>query len=295
MNNLGPVPHHPLPTVTPRQVTLGDGSILNFLSNVPFDAALRREAVHGSALYAFVGPRLDLAPAADGPFIGGYVGKSDALAGRAGISWGYWVHAQRAIAPVGMILLQRSEPYDPDQLSVTEARVIARLATDMGSLALTNTHSSAESAAARLHPRDLAAAVELGDTIAHRIWKHALGHRTNPWPAPAPNLREAAIRIVQRASKLERRGIDLLELCTRLETNGYPSNGRTRWRSVRRDVADREQRTGAPRAHAVGHRDRVIFYATTLTETQALRGYDKAHPRPRSKGRVPGAHYPSPG
>lgn len=265
---------------TPRRIPLYDGGVLQVVPQPPFQAALRRAAVDGSTLYAFVGPRIDITPTAQGPYFGGYVGKSEALAGRAGTSWRYWVLAQRAFDPTAMILLHRSERYDPNELSVTEARVIARLATDMGSLALTNTHSSAETAAARLNRSRLTAAVQLGDTIAHLIWKHALGCRTNPWPAPAPNLREAAIRIVQRASGHEHRGIDLMELCARLEANGYPSNGRTRWRSVRRDVADREARTGAPRAHAVPHRGRVIFHATTLAVEEALAGYDAAHPRP---------------
>lgn len=282
---------HPLPHVTPRQIALNDGGVLQVVPQVPFQAALRRAAVDGSTLYAFVGPRIDLAPTAHGPYVGGYVGKSEALADRAGTSWRYWVLAQRAFDPVAMVLLHRSQRYDPNELSVTEARVIARLASDMGSLALTNTHSSAETAAARLTPPRLTAAVQLGDTIAHLIWQHALGCWTNPWPAPAPNLREAAIRVVQRASNLEQRGIDLTELCARLEANGYPSAGRTRWRSVRRDIADREQRTGAPRAHAVAHRGRIVFHANTLPTAQALAGYDAAHPRfnrampPRSAGR----------
>lgn len=280
MHQLHHAAHRPLPDVTARQIPLHDGGVLHFVPQVPFTAALRRAAVDGSTLYAFVGPRIDLAPSAQGPFIGGYVGKSDALTGRAGTSWRYWVLAQRAIDPHAMILLHRSQPYDPDELSVTEARVIARLATDMGSLSLTNTHSSAETAAARLTPQRLAAAVTLGDTIAQLIWTCALGCWNNPWPAPAPNLREAATRVIQRASKLERRGIDLMELCSRLEANGYPSAGSTRWRSVRRDIADREQRTGSPRAHALAHRGRIIFHASTLPAGVALSGYDAAHPRP---------------
>lgn len=281
----GPEPgnHTPLRSVTPRHIQLGDGANLEFIANVPDDAAQRRAAVHGSALYGFVGPRLDLdPPASGGTYIGGYIGKSDALAARADTSWCHWIIAQRAIAPVAMVLLHPpARIYDRDALSVTESRVIARLSTDMGQLCLTNTHTSAETAASRLGDADLTRAVRLGDTIAHHIWGHALAFHANPWPAPAPNMREAAIRVIQRASTQERRGIDLMELCARLEANGYPSAGRTRWRSVRRDVADREQRTRAPRAHATAHRNRVIFWSTPLTKVQALAAYDAAHPLQR--------------
>lgn len=269
-------PTHPL------AITLDGGASLRIHPRPPYAAAYRRAAVAGSALYVFVGPRTDLGPQpADHPIIGGYVGKSDALHVRAHDSWNHWVTAQRAFAPTAMALLHSPTPLPPDSLSVTEARVAQRLATDMGSLALTNTHTSAETAAARLTPTALHDAVTLGDTIAHHIWRITLNFHTNPWPAPAPNLREAAIRVIQRASTLEHRGLDLHELVDRLETNGYPSTGRTRWRSVRRDVAERERKAGAPRALATHHRGRVIFHATTITHGQALAGYDRAHPHPR--------------
>lgn len=298
MPSLTPLGHSPLPTVAPIHIDLYDGSTLSISHHVPADAAERRAAVHGSTLYAFVGPRLDLPvdsagvglhhdhasswPAAS-EVIGGYVGKTEALTGRADISFTQWVIAVKAFDPTAMALLHRpGVPYDPDVLSVIEARVIGRLATDMGSISLTNTHSSADRAAARLSAADLANAVRLGDTIAHHIWEHALGFWTNPWPAPVPNAREAAVRILQRAAIQERRALDLRELTSRLEVNGYQSKGKTRWRSVRRDIADREAWAGAARAHTQTYRGRVLFWATSLSRAEALAGYDAAHPVPRS-------------
>lgn len=279
-----PQPAHPVTQAL--TIPLANQARLRIHPRPPYHAADRRAVVAGSALYVFVGPRTDLPPRTDGQVIvGGYVGKSDALNMRAHDSWTHWVTAQRAFAPTAMALLHTRALFPPDELSVTEARVAQRLATDMGNLALTNTHTSAETAASRLTTTALHDAVALGDTIAGHIWRLALNFHTNPWPAPAPNLREAAIRILQRAARLEHRALDLHELVIRLETNGYPSTGRTRWRSVRRDLAERERRTGAPRALAASHRGRVIFYATTLDWHQAVTGYDHAHPRPEREGR----------
>ncbi|SEQ74850.1 hypothetical protein [Microlunatus flavus] len=265
----------PVPTLT---LGLAPGIDLEFVSDVPDSAADRRLAVRNSTLYAIIGHRTDTQL----PFLGGYVGMSQALhSTRAGISWTHWVVAQRAIRPTGMALLHCRVPPRSDQLLVLESRVIQRLSTDLGTLALTNTHTAAETAAGRLakRPRALQATLYLADTVAEHLHQAALGGRHNPWPAPAPNAREAAVRIVLRASQLEGRALDTTEVVERLAESGYTTNGSTRWRSVRRDLTRREQDTHSPRIRAVNHRARVVYHAPALGLTEALREYDRVHPR----------------
>lgn len=277
-SQLRPVqPSDPLIPARRTTVPLKGGYRLEVLPDVPTDAAGRRLAVENAVLYGILGVRTDVRVP---NVIGGYIGKSEALTStRANRSYTQWVLTQKAFTPTGMGLLfteNRNQP--PDFLTVVESRVIQRLSSDMGMVALTNTHTSAERAAARLGTADLTAAVDLADEVAYNLWVHVLHCRTNAWPAPASNSREAAVRIVMRASNLERRALDTFEVLKRLNENGYPSNGKTRWRSVLRDLRTRERDSLCPRVFAVNHRGRVLYRYHTLTEGEAIRGYDQAHP-----------------
>jgi hypothetical protein len=260
-----------------------DGSRLHLLSQVPVDAADRRLLTRHSVLYGILGVRVDLP---EPGILGGYVGKTASLhTARADTSYTHWVIANKAIRPTGMVLLRAPHTYHPDLLSLIESRVLARLSTDLGMLALTNTHTSAETAVRRLAASDLTAGISLADQIAYTIWARVLHHRSNPWPAPAPNAREAANRIVMIASNQDRMPLTLRQIVERLDHSGHPSLGKTRWRSVLRDMCRREQDTGFARVHAFTHRGRILFRYETLTETEAIRNYEHAHqrraPRPR--------------
>lgn len=274
---LVPVPRIPqlaaVPTTTQQ---LAPGLTLEFLTEVPDDAAGRRLAVRASTLYAIVGHRRDTSE----PYLGGYVGMSQALhSARADVSWTRWVVAQKAIQPTGMVLLHCEQPLGTDQLLVLESRVIQRLSADLASLALTNTQTSANVAAARLSSLALQATIRLADQIAEEIHRTALFGFQNPFPAPAANAREASVRIVLRASKLELRGLETTEVVERLEAAGHTTTGSTLWRSVRRDLSRREMETRCPRIRSLTHRYRVLYYGPDLSADDAIRGYDRVHPR----------------
>jgi hypothetical protein len=267
----------PLPPVEPARLALSDGADLEIVNEVPADAAGLRMAVRDATLYC-PGGRLDH-PAG---YYSAYVGLSSALHNaRAATSFTKWVTAQRRITAVaGLALLRREQPYALDQLRYMEARVMQRLASDLGMIALTNTHTSAQMAASRLTRPQVLEGQTVADEVAIAIWERLFDGRRNPWPAPAPNTREQAVRVVQRIAALEQRAADVRDIVRGLRTIGHHSNARQLDFSVRRDLEQREPSRGRPRIVSVEYRYRRLFHPVTLSRRTALQNYDAAKPRP---------------
>lgn len=265
----------PLPPVHATTIRLHDGSELQVLPTVPASAAERRQAVSNSTLYVIAG-RLTSAG-----WLTGYVGLSATLHhGRAAWSYRNWVIAQRKIAPVGMALLRRPRrPYPADQLKLTESLVMRRLSTDLGMLALTNRQTTAQLAAARLTQRQAREAGELADAVATHVWQLILGGRHNPWPAPAPNAREQAVRIVLRAGALEHRPLTAEEVTTRLLALGHHTQANNPVYSTLRDLGQREPLPENNRIQSATYRHRRLFFPIDMSLRQATAGFDRAHPR----------------
>ena len=266
----------PLPPVQPARVPLPDAAELEIVATVPPDAAGLRMAVRDATLYCPAG-RLDT----PNGYYSAYVGLSSALHNaRAATSYTNWVIAQRRITAVaGLALLRRERPYDHNQLKYMEARVMQLLATNLGMIALTNTHTSAQMAGARLTRTQVIEGQNIADQVALNIWERLFDRRHNPWPAPAPNTREQAVRIVHRIGALERRAADVHDIVRGLHAIGHRSNARQLDFSVRRDLEQREKSRGVPRVVSVEHRYRRLFHPVTLNRREALRNYDAAKPR----------------
>ena len=276
-------PHAPLPrlavghgiTVTPGTISLGDGSHLEIATNIPEDAAARRLAVQNATLYCPTGRLRGT------PYLSAYVGLSAALhTDRAATSYTNWVIAQRKITDLtGMALLRRDRPYPHDQLKYVEARVMQNLSNSHGTIALTNRQTSAQIAANRLPRHLVLEGQELADEIAWHIWHRLFNQRTNPWPAPAANTREQAVRIVHRAATEQHRAVDVHDIVTALRAIGHATTARHFDFSVRRDLEQREPSRGRPRIYSTEHHHRRLFWAPTITRRDALDGYNQAKHR----------------
>ena len=266
----------PLPPVRETRLVLPDGAHIDIIGRVPADAAGLRMAVRHATLYCHAG-RLEH----PNGYLSAYVGLSSALhADRAATSFTNWVIAQRRITAVaGLALLRRDRPYDPDQLHYMEARVMQQLSSDLGMIALTNTHTSAQIAAARLTRDQVLEGQAVADATAQAIWEHLFHQRYNPWPAPAANTREMAVRVVQRIGTTQRRAADVTDIVHGLHAIGHHSTAQRLDYSVRRDLEQREPSRGRPRILSVQHRYRRLFFSATLPRREALANYDRAKPR----------------
>ena len=265
----------PLPPVQDTRVVLPDGAHIEIIGSVPVDAAGLRMAVRDATLYCHAG-RLDHP---DG-YLSAYVGLSCALqSGRAAASFTNWVIAQRRITAVaGLALLRRNRPYDPNQLRYIEASVQRLLSSsnDLGMIALTNTQTAAPAAAARLTRAQVLEGQAVADATAHAIWEHLFDKRCNPWPAPAPNTREMAVRVVQRIGTTQRRAADLADVVHGLRATGHPSTAQRLELSVRRDLGQREPSRGRPRILSIQHRDNRVYFPPGVPRREALANYDRA-------------------
>ena len=267
----------PLSPVRDTRMVLPDGAQIEIIGHVPADAAGLRMAVRHATLYCHAG-RLEHP---DG-YLSAYVGLSSALhADRAATSFTNWVIAQRRITAVaGLALLRRDRPYDPNELRFIEASVQRQLCSiTRGMIALTNTQTSAQIAAARLTRAQVIEGQAVADATAHAIWEHLFHQRSNPWPAPAPNTREMAVRVVQRIGDTQRRAADVTDIVHGLHAIGHRSTAQRLDYSVRRDLEQREPSRGRPRIHSAQHRYRRLFFPPTLTRREALANYDRAKPR----------------
>lgn len=215
-------------------------------------------------------------------YLAAYVGLSSALHNvRAARSYTNWVIAQRRLTAVaGLALLRRDKPYDPSQLLFMEASVMRTLSVELGMIALTNSHTTAQMAAARLTAAQVAEGQQVADAVAHHIWDRLFDRRRNPWPSPAANTREQAVRIVHRIGQQQRRAADVDDIVTQLRVIGHQSRANRLDYSVRRDLEQREPLPGRPRILSVEHRYRRLFYPATLPRHEALHHYDAAKPRP---------------
>jgi hypothetical protein len=256
-------------TVTPAVLSVFDGSTLTISPNAPLRAAGRRQAALSGLLY-FFGGRID---SIDG-FCGGYLGQSGDLDGcRAADSARNWVITQARILPAGMAILRRPQPYPADLRRFIEAKCIMGLSASH--LWLLNKQSGAPAAAARLTRTQVLQGEMLAADICAAIRAHLFGGLANSHPSPASNLREAAVRTVREAT----RGMDTIEVMGALQAGGLRSNGVSWGYTIRRDLNLRERETrGTPRIFSCAHRSRRVFWSPALTKSQALAGYDLAHP-----------------
>jgi hypothetical protein len=179
-----------------------------------------------------------------------------------------------------MAIVNRDRPTRPDLLRFVEARIIQALGSGPGLIAMLNTHSSAQTCAARLDRPQVLSGQDLGEEVSDLLWDRLLDYYVNDWPVPASNTREQSIRIVMRAG----RAVDTDEIVQALRAIGHPSRGLTLERSVRRDLLEREPSRGRPRILSAWHlrRRRQIYWAPdAVTRSAAILGYERAHP-PRS-------------
>jgi hypothetical protein len=257
-------------TVTPTVVSLFDGATLTISADVPLTPTGRQQAALSGLIY-FYGGRIDRPSG----YVGGYLGQSGDLdGGRPASSLTHWTVTQRRILPVGMALLSRDQPYRNDYRVFVEARAIMVLSASM--LWMLNTHTNAGLTSKRLSRAEVFEGQVLATEIASAIRTHLFGGMANSHPSPAANGREAAVRAVLWAP----RALDVFEVMRALRAGGLRSKGVSWDFSIRRDLALRELETrGTPRVFSCTHRNRRIFWnPITLTKTQALRGYDLAHP-----------------
>lgn len=254
-------------------VLLPDGWSVTFSPTVTSDLRERRQALAGSQLYCFAGPL------ADAPNdIAAYAGMSSTLRSlRAADSYQHWVEAQQALRDPRAAIVNRDRPTHPDLLRFVEARVIQSLGSGPGLIAMLNTHSSAQTCAARLNRKQVLAGQDLAEDLADLLWDRLLDWHVNEWPAPASNTREQSIRIIRRAG----RALDTDEIVQALRAIGHPSRGLTLDRSVRRDLLEREPSRGRPRILSTWHlrRRRQIYWTPdVVTRSNAIMGYERAHP-----------------
>jgi hypothetical protein len=275
---VGNFPDNPLPALTPQAFTLEDGWKVSTTDQVPDAPALRRQVVEGSQLYCvtghLAGPATQLA---------GYAGMSAALnTTRAATSYSNWVEAQAALLSPRMALVHRDRQTAPDLLRFIEAKLIQGLGTGPATIVMLNTHTSAQVCANRLTRSDVLSGQAVAGVLVELIWRELFDYRCNPWPVPASNTREQAVRIIQRAG----RAVDTEEIVAELRRIGHPSVGQTLDYSVRRDLRIREPLRGTPRVVSEWRRRGPVFWAIDLPKTKALRGYDAAHPRSRRSAEV---------
>lgn len=278
LSAVGNYPGQPLPPLTPQSFTLGDGWTVTTTDDVPEAPALRRQIVEGSQLYCVAGQLAE--PAAH---LAAYAGMSGALkTTRAATSYGNWVEAQAALHSPRLAMVHRDRLTAPDQLRFIEARLIQGLGTGPGTIVMLNTHTSAQVCANRLDRIQVLSGQAIAGLLVDLIWRELFGYCSNPWPVPASNTREQAVRIIQRAG----RAVNTEEIVAELRRIGHPTVGRTLDYSVRRDLRIREPLRGTPRVVWQWRRRGPVFWAIDVPKTKALRGYDTAQSEARSSSAV---------
>lgn len=270
-----------LPAATDLRLTLSDGSRLTITGTVPTAAAARRTLLDNAALYVIGGT---LAPhLANGPtvYTAAYAGRSQALR-RVQRSYAYWIDALHAINVTGLALVHTREPWTLARLAHTEAMLIQTLSTGSATTryeaVMTNTHSSAIWAEPELTDNEIRANQGLAAEIAHHVATHIHHGRTNVgnWPSPAGNARELAVKVLHHAE----RALDADEIVDRLADMGYRPEARTHYRTVVRDLGQRDRLRGTSRFHAEtltgarGARPRVrVYWAPHLNRHDAIADY----------------------
>lgn len=276
------------PAASDEVISLLGGADLRITGAVPDTAAERRAALAGSVLYIITG-WLDR----PGSYLAGYVGQTLNLTGaRPTRSWTQWVRTTARIVPFGLALVVVPEPIDADLLTFIECRVIQQLSAYPRCISLLNRQTSAQVASGRLTRAQVLHGQALADQTVHHVWQRTFRGRRNPWPAPAPNCREACVRIVQRAG----RAVDVFEVAEELLATGHTSTAQQLDFSLRRDLEQRERSRGMPRIVSTWHarrRRRIWWNPETLTKREAVARYDAAHP-PRTRHNA-GRGAPQPG
>jgi hypothetical protein len=257
----------PLQWWTPRPLSLDSELHIADVTG-PVTAGERWRTVLDAHLYLIAGWSPEYALRA------GYFGQSAAVSpGRAFDSLTQWAHTQQCLDVRRIALVRFSRAVRPALLRLIESRTI--MALSASNLFLLNTHTSAGTAGSRLGRAARLEATRYANELAKHLLNDVLEGRTNTRPTPAPNTREAAVRIVLRAE----RALDTREVCDRLRGSGWTTQGRTPEFTVRRDLRARERATpGTPRVFTTMHRSRRVYWPPHLSKTAALRGYDAAHP-----------------
>lgn len=260
--------------------TLSDGSLVRAYRRVPVTLAERHGAALQGALY-FFGGHVDQV----GGYLGGYLGQSrNTYGGRAAASFTRWVVQQQRIAPIGMVLITPITPYDDAFQRVVEARAIMTLSAR--GLWLLNSQSAAPRAARMLSAAAIGKAEGVAVEIADIIHQQIFSGKTNPYPSPTCNTREAAIRAVLNSD----RALDTTEVVDELRRTGVATEGVTWDFTVRRDLHLREKHAGGtPRVGTAQHNGRRIYWnPARFSAGAAITSYDRIHrcdtTRPRTFG-----------
>lgn len=255
------------------------GCTLHVTTDVPTTAAAARQHVRNGALYLHAGT-------IDTGHLAGYLGLSTVLdSTRPATSLTRWAIELRKITPRRIALLRPSTPLEEDLLRLVEARTIMGLSA--AGITLLNTHSGAALASARLTRGDVIVGQHLATALTRALLTGVYRGHTNPYPSPSPNAREAAVKAVLHGATT--RALDTREVLERMAAAGATTTGRTWEYSIRRDLRAREAETrGIPRIFSTIHRYRRVYWnPTALTKRAALRGYDRAHPLPKSTQQQP--------
>lgn len=273
--------HEPTPDLSPLEwctpVSLQWSSELHVaIVSGPMTAGERWRNVLDANLYFIAGYDIDSG------HIVGYFGQSSALkAGRPYTSMTHWIAQERRFVARRIALVRFTKPPTSRQLRLIESRVI--MALSAAGIHLYNRHTSAGLAASKLSRSQRVDALRYAEDLFNAIDRFVIEGRRNSSLLPAPNTREAAVRVLLRA----RRALSTNEVCQLLLETGWETTGSTFDRSVRRDLHDRERKTpGTPRVFTMLHRDHRVYWPPTITKAQALAGYDVAHPRPRARTRT---------
>ena len=247
--------------------------------NAPLTAGERWHTVLDAQLYLIAG----YDPTTG--HVTGYFGQSTAInPGRPYDSLTHWTIQERRFVArrVGLVTFQR--PPTPGQVRLIESRTLMSLSA--AGIHLLNTQTSAGLASARLTRAERIQALRYADTLAEALHKHVLEGRANTSLLPAPNTREASVRVVLAAT----RALNTDEVCDQLIANGWQTTGRTFPYSVRRDLRARERETcGTPRVFTTIHRHRRVYWSPAIGKTAALAAYDAAHALPARPLNLPEA------
>jgi hypothetical protein len=261
----------PQTSPSPTVLTLFDGATLTLSPHELTAGADTPATSSPSGQLYFVGGRVDTPHG----FLGGYLGQSSDVDGpRAARSIRRWTITQRRIHPTGIALLTRDQEYPGDHLRLIEARTIQDLSSS--GLWLLNTHTNAGLASARLSHRQVLDGQQLAAEIAQAIRTHLFNGQVNPYPSPASNTREAAVRVVLHAP----RAVDTFDVMRSLRHAGVTTTGRSWDFTLRRDLTVREHETrGRRRILSTLHQGRRLYWnPATLTRRTAIDLYGEAHP-----------------